>query len=287
MMRSFFVSIGKAACYVLLFLGVQVLVSSFGLYYLAMEKLMQTGDFSALTDPKALTDLLYSLQSGLLSMQNLLYLITAVLTLGVLILFFRLRKKRLLREVWAMPIQIKSLWPVVLLGVAFSLLTCYVVGYIPWPEGAIAQYEQLYSYTNDRTVLALIATVIAAPILEEIIFRGLVFTRLCGGMPAIPAAILASTVFAAMHGVFIWAAYAFVGSMMLLFVYTKYRSLYASILFHMLFNLTGGYLITYIPNLGTAFDIGLTAASLAASAALVYVIVRMPREKIDKTLQPE
>ncbi len=284
MMRNFLIALGKAACYLLLFLGVQTLVSAGYLYYLVLEKLLQSGEILTMPTPEALTDMLASLEEQVLAQQNLLYLISALLLIGILVLFFRLRRKRLLREVWAMPIQIKSLWPVVLLAVTFALLICFAVAYIPWPESAMSEYEELYALTADQTVFAFIVTVLLAPIVEELIFRGLIFTRLCGGMPAIPAAILASTVFAAMHGTFVWAAYAFVGGLMMLYIYTKYRSLYASMLFHMLFNLVGGYLITFIPDLGMAFDAVLIVGSLAASGALVLYIQRLPREKIDKNL---
>ena len=281
-MRNFFVALGKAACYVLLFLGVQVIVTSAYLYYLLMRQLLASGAVLTMPDMNTIDRMLTELSSQAVAQQNLIYLITAILTIGFLVLFFRLRRKRLLREVWAMPIKPASLWPVVLLGVTFPLLICYALVYIPWPESAMQAYEEAYGITSDQTILAIVTTVLAAPILEEIIFRGLVFTRLCGGMPAMAAAILASTVFAMLHGTFIWAAYAFVGGMMMLFVYTQYRSLYASMLFHMLFNLVGGYLVNFIPDLGVGFDIAMILVSAAASAALCFVILRMPWEKIDK-----
>ena len=282
-MRRFLVSIGKAACYLLLFLGIQVLVSSGYLYYRVIQQLAQKDGALTVPSMDEFADMLNALSGEILKQQNLLYLISAGFVIFVLVLFFRMRGKRLLREVWAMPVQIRSLWPVVLLAVSFAVLICYAVGYIPWPQSAIAEYEALYSLTMDEGVIALITTVLVAPIIEELIFRGLIFTRLCGGMPAIPAAILASTVFAAMHGTFIWAAYAFVGGMMMLFVYTKYRSLYASMLMHILFNFIGGYVVGYIPELGTLFDAGLITAGIAATAALVWYIHKLPREKIDVT----
>ena len=283
-MKNFFLSIGKAACYVILFLAAQYAVSAAYIYGALALALIRDGSVLSAADPSAINALIEQITLQALANQNLIYLISAILTVGILILFFRMRKKRLLREIWAMPIRPLSLWPVVLAGVFFPLLICYGIAYIPWPEAAVSNYDELYSLTNDYSILAVFTTVIAAPILEEIVYRGLVFTRLCRGMPALAAAILASTVFGAMHGTLIWAAYAFVGSMAMLFIYTKYRSLYASILFHMLFNLVGGFLVAYIPDLGTGFDLMMIAVSFAAVAVLAFIIWRMPRERIDKPL---
>lgn len=281
-MKKFFVAVGKAACYVILFLAAQYAVSAAYIYGALALALIQDSSVLQSADPSAINALIERITLEALNHQNLIYLLSAVLTVGMLVLFFRMRKKRLLQEVWAIPVRPASLWPVLLAGIFFPLLICYGIAYIPWPEAALSSYDELYSLTNDYSLLAIFTTVIAAPILEEIVYRGLVFTRLCRGMPALAAAILTSTIFGAMHGTLIWAAYAFVGSMAMLFIYTKYRSLYASILFHMLFNLVGGFLVSYIPNLGTGFDLAMIALSFAAVVMLAIVIWRMPRQRIDK-----
>mgnify|MGYP004665913543 CR=1 FL=1 len=281
-MKNFFIAVGKAACYVILFLVAQYAVSAAYIYGALALALIRDSSILYAADPTAINTLIEQITLRALANQNLIYLVSAVLTVGMLTLFFRMRKKRLLQEVWAIPVRPVSLWPVVLAGIFFPLLICYGISYIPWPESALSSYDELYNLTNDYSLLAVFTTVIAAPILEEIVYRGLVFTRLCRGMPALAAAILTSTVFGAMHGTLVWAAYAFVGSLALLFIYTKYRSLYASILFHMLFNLVGGFLVSYIPNLGTGFDLLMIAVSFTAVAVLAAVIWRMPRRQIDK-----
>lgn len=283
-MRNFLLACAKAICYVVLFLGAQYLVSAAWIYGSLAISLVRDPSALSSADPNAVYALIEQVTMDAMGDQNLIYLISAVLTIGILVLFFRMRGKRLLQETWAMPIRVRSLWPVVLLGVFFPVLICYALAYIPWPDAWMQSYDELYSLTNDYTVIALITTVLAAPILEEIIYRGLVFTRLCRGMPAMCAAILASTIFGAMHGTLIWAAYAFVGSMMMLFIYTKYRSLYASILFHILFNLVGGFGILLIPDLGAGFDYAMMAVCSAATVVLCVITYRLPRKFIDKVV---
>ena len=281
-MKNFFIALGKAACYVILFIGVQTLVTTAFLYTSVFSTLLSDPEAFVQYDPAAISELAMQMTSAVADKQNIIYLIAAVLTMGVLILFFRMRGKRLTRETWAMPIKIASLWPVVLLSLSFTLVICYGISYIPWPSWAVESYDEMYSLTNGGLVVMLITTVVAAPILEETVYRGLVFTRLCRGMPAVAAAILAATVFGAMHGTLIWAAYAFAAALMMTFIYTKYRSLYASILFHMLFNFIGGYLISFIPESGPAFDMPLIGVCAVTTVVLCRIIYKMPREKIDK-----
>lgn len=281
-MKNFIISIGKAACYLILFLAAQYLVSAAYIYGSMAYYLIR--DYRSLldADPEMLTDLIQEITVQALGDQNIIYLVSVAITIVILLVFFRMRSKRLVKEVWAMPVKAVSLWPVVLLAVTFSLFVCLGLQFVPFPEQALDAYDEMYAMTNDYSPLAFFVTVLAAPMIEEIIYRGLIFTRLCRGMPALAAAILASTIFGFMHGTLVWAAYAFVASLMLIFVYTKYRSLYASILFHILFNLCGGYLILYVPSLGTVYDAAMAALFFVLSAILAYIIFRMPREKIDK-----
>lgn len=282
-MKNFLISIGKAACYIILFLASQYAVSAAYIYGSMIYYLIKNYNSLLSVDPSILTEIIQDISKQAIGDQNIIYLVSAVITVIILALFFHMRSKRLTDEVWAKPIRLTSLVPLVFMGIFFPLFICMVLQYIPWPAQAMESYDELYTVAVDNSILSFVTAVIAAPILEELTYRGLVFTRLCRGMPALAAAILTSTVFGAMHGTLIWAAYAFIGSMMLIFVYTKYRSLYASVFFHMLFNLVGGFLVAFIPSFGTSIDIIFTVICFIMTVLLVYIIWRMPRNKIDIT----
>ena len=113
-----------------------------------------------------------------------------------------------------------------------------VISNLPWPQEWIDAYAT-NSASVDGSVMSWITAVVMAPVLEEIVFRGLVYTRLKKGMPIIVAVILASFIFGLCHGTAIWIIYATALGLVLIWVFEKYQSLTASILFHFAFNAMG------------------------------------------------
>lgn len=87
-------------------------------------------------------------------------------------------------------------------------------------------------------VMEVLAAVILAPIIEELLFRGLVFKRLYGYTGRIPAMIISSLFFGIYHGNMVQGIYAFIVGMLFVFIYDKYKTIAAPILAHMIANLT-------------------------------------------------
>ena len=82
---------------------------------------------------------------------------------------------------------------------------------IPFPQAWIDSYEASSSELLGNVGIALwIAVVIMAPLVEELTFRGFMYTRLKQGMPKWIAVVLTSLVFGIVHGTIIWAIYTFV-----------------------------------------------------------------------------
>ena len=90
--------------------------------------------------------------------------------------------------------------------------------------------------TSGHPVVMVLATVIAAPVIEEIIFRGLAYTRMKKGMPTAVAVILSSALFGVAHGQWVWMLYAFVFGLVLIWVFEHSKSLLANILLHLSYN---------------------------------------------------
>ncbi len=283
MIRNFLINVVKGLCYLSLYLASQTIASYLVIFVTAFYMGMQNP--SLLETDAGVNTLIDQVYHFALSNSSLILILAAAILLLILIVFFRARGKRLTLETWSMPVRIASLWPVALAGAALALVVCYGISWIPWPESFIQSYETLYAASNDDGILTLIATVLIAPVIEEIVFRGLVFTRFCRGMPAPAALILASTIFGAMHGTLLWAAYGFVGGIAMTLVFMKYRSLYAPILMHSVFNLVGGYLVAYLVLPSVLYDIALLGLSIAVLAALSVYMYRMPRERIDRLPQ--
>ena len=111
----------------------------------------------------------------------------------------------------------------------------------------MADYVEAAASLETPGLISALSTVLFAPIAEEVIFRGLVYTRLRRAMPAWLACVLASLVFAVLHGQLLWIAYAFLMGVALTLVFERTGTLWSSILVHITFNLAGTYLVQYLP----------------------------------------
>lgn len=98
------------------------------------------------------------------------------------------------------------------------------------------QFEQAI-YGGD-IIMQVLAAVILAPIIEELLFRGLVFKRLDGYVGTIPAMLISSLFFGIYHGNVVQGVYAFILGMLFVFIYDKYKTIWAPILAHVIANFT-------------------------------------------------
>lgn len=81
--------------------------------------------------------------------------------------------------------------------------------------------------------------VIIAPIVEEIVFRGIILRRFGKAMPMILAVILSSCLFGLGHGQIVWIAYAAILGVLFSAIALQEKSVTASIIMHMVFNFFG------------------------------------------------
>ena len=182
---------------------------------------------------------------GYLLTDNLLSIVTVVscaLTLLFFLIFFGVRGKKFSREVrWhklASP-GYAMLGPLEC-GFGLSLLSSFALAMIPFPDAWYAAYDETMELMFTGNPLFLAASIVlAAPIVEEVVFRGLVYTRLCRGMKRWLAAILSAVIFGLVHGTLLQLVYTVPMGLLLCFFYDKYRSLWAPIVLHMSFNLAG------------------------------------------------
>lgn len=86
-------------------------------------------------------------------------------------------------------------------------------------------------------VLQLFAACIFGPIVEEVIFRGLIYKRTKEVSNTKVAAVLSSVLFGIFHQNWVQAPYAIIIGLVAVFVYEKYKSIIAPIIFHMSANI--------------------------------------------------
>lgn len=124
------------------------------------------------------------------------------------------------RLIWILP-----------LGVATCLGLNMVCSLIP--ESLASSYEETAELMySSRTDIMVLATVVFAPIVEEAVFRGLMFRRFREIMNFWPAAIISAALFGIFHMNFVQFVYAGLMGLVLAYVFEHYQSLWASILMH-------------------------------------------------------
>lgn len=133
----------------------------------------------------------------------------------------------------------KKWWTYLLLiplGAAANLAVSYVLIWLRVPERfSNAVQEGLLS---SGPMIQVVGLGILAPIMEEILFRGLVYRRLKRYMPRWGAVLLGAGIFAVYHGNMMQILFAFPMALLIIWSYERWGTLTAPILFHMAANLS-------------------------------------------------
>ena len=220
-------ALGKVLCYLILFLGCQLLVS---VTYSAAAALY-VGLTQGITDPAALTQEVLRL---VFACTGQITLISNLAVLVILAAFFLLRKKNPLREAGAIPAPLSTAAAAAGLAPILYLLVTVILSLLP--EAWLESYAEASAALNDNSLIMVLASVVAAPIAEEIIFRGLILSRLKRAMPGWLAVVLSALVFGLCHGQPVWMAYAFVLGLFFGLMAHRSGSILPSLLAHFIFN---------------------------------------------------
>ncbi len=154
-------------------------------------------------------------------------------------------------------IHTKTVGWLILFGIAFQLMTNFVLSiaylFVPDMIDEMSKMTELAGMA-DLSLIAILATVIMAPIVEEIMFRGITFTLAKrAGANFVVANVIQAFLFAAYHMNFVQGSYAFVLGLFLGYTVKKYKTIYPAILTHLSFNLAANLLSAvsgYLPEEG-------------------------------------
>ncbi len=226
-----FAALGKALCYLLVFLLCQLVVSAG--YSLAVS-IYATLNPGAVADPMAL----------IMACTDQISLISGLLTLVLLAAFFLLRRKNPLKESGFHVTRGRSVaWAIALTPLLYAVVI-FVIGLLP--ESWLNDYAEASASLSQTGVLMVIATAVVAPLVEEVVFRGLILSRLRRALPGWLSVVITALVFGLCHGHIVWIIYAFaLGCVFGLFA-LKSGSLWPSLCAHVLFNAIG-QLAAYLP----------------------------------------
>lgn len=153
----------------------------------------------------------------------------------------------------------------------------------------LAEYSE--SYQETATILyapafpvQILCVGIIIPIMEEMVFRGLVYKRMKESKSMFYALLTSSVLFGVYHGNSVQFIYALLTGVMLGYLYEKYGSLKAPILAHMLMNivscvLTKADVFTWIfSNMARMATITIGCAAVGST---MFVMIRGINEKTD------
>ena len=208
----------------------------------------------------SLSDMMDQMMSRTLANTNLIMVLSGLLTLLIYFIIFRARGKSPLREVGIEKIRSVKLMPVVIMGVALNFFVSYLMDILPIPASVVQDYVRQSSMLDVGSIwMQFSSIVVVAPVLEEIVFRGLVYLRLKRAMPVWLALLLQATLFGVMHGQIIWICYAFLLGLLLGGLFEHTGSLIANIALHVAFN-AASFLVA-IWNFGSGSHIAVICVS--------------------------
>lgn len=210
----------------------------------------------------------------------------------VYMLIFAIRKKTLWNETGIRKTQFAALPSAFIFGVGLQIATVFIINVLCMLFPAVAEsaaapnesYELLLAESSVLSQFVFMA--VATPVIEELVFRGLIYTRMKKGMPKIAAMLLSAVVFGIMHSGAVQFTYAAALGIIMVLIYEKYNSLLPCIFLHAGFNATN-FIYDYL-NMDS-WLVCLALMALAAGCVLwfvVYFFISKPiyEEKTNETL---
>ena len=249
-----FAALGKSVCYLALFLGMQLAV---------MLPLIVSAISVAITGESVVDE---AVVQAFFSVDVMIFsLVSGLLTLAVVLVFYLIRRKKLSEALWLRPVPVPALLTAASLAPGLYLVV--TTGLAILPEAWQDSYIEASSGIDSGTLAGVVAVAVVAPIVEEVIFRGLIMNRLARVMPGWLAVVLSAAAFGACHGHPVWFTYAFVLGAVFGFIDLRVNSILPSILGHVIFN-TIGQIFSAIPETEEG-----TEALVAMGVLLVVAIV--------------
>ena len=264
----------KACGYALIFLVAQIIANFVLQTIWGVQRVSQLSSQGIMISEGELTD--YLLQKTYEN-THMIVIIYVPIMLAFLLVFFGIRRKNILKEIQMKKFSVRYILLVVILFVGFALFANAALNLLPVSLGEDYRQSASRFIGQHDLLLMIVANIFLAPLSEEIIFRGLITSRLRRAFPNWVSIAIASILFGIVHLQIVWAVYAALMGVIMGIIAYKADSIAASILFHVLFN-TFGTILSYvgfvIPFIGIiiAFVIGLIITIVG-----LYFLLKQPK----------
>jgi membrane protease YdiL (CAAX protease family) len=216
------------------------------------------------------------------------FILAAILTFGIAWLAHVIFKKPFIKRLSIKKASFAAVTVAFVIGCSLQMPIVYIMDLIHRagvaPELFDKYAEIMEPLTlNQNIVLQIIAIGIVGPLLEEVIFRGLIFHQLRKNVPLIYAIILQAALFAISHLNVIQGTYAFFIGILLALSFVWSRSLLLPIAIHIGMNLSGILLSEYgdyIDNTSTYTILVFSVLLIIAGTAYLYSKSRSSEEEM-------
>lgn len=271
---------GKALGYFLFYLIVGQIVVAFIVQFImgiiaSVQAIANGIQFTTQEEAIAFATDYYAQRMGIDLAIRALFLILAFL------IFFLIRRKKYFKEISFEKTSAKKI-----VAAVFGAL--FVIFFVNGLLNFLTPKEQLESFSEASQVLyayplwqAILANSLLVPIAEEVVFRGLMFSRLQKAMPNVAVALITSLLFGLVHGQLIWMLFAFVVGLVLSFVRIKTGSILPTIIMHVMIN-TYATLISYRIIVYTSYAVYYTLFAIGGLCIFACVFLMLKACKDEK-----
>lgn len=236
----------RVALPILIYYGITLLVQAIAGIVASVNGLIETGK-SAGSDYTQTYHLLDNTESYLQKYSLVVLFVAAVLSTIILWRMFVKDEKARAHEIRLKNVFYgRDLVLILLLGGFTASGLPKLINLLPL-DNIIGSYEQVNdTFMSNPLIFQILSLCIAAPLVEELIYRGLVYLRLKEYMDTTVAVIVSALIFGCIHGNLVQGLYAGILGIFLCYVYEKYDTFLAPVMLHMGANITA-LVMSYLP----------------------------------------
>ncbi len=216
-------SFGKAIFYYIAYSILQVI----GMFiYIFAYFVINTSSASDLPIDQVVYNALEQLSQNMTHHTEAALLLANTVVLLVIVLAFRLKKRNIFADLRIRKTNGKNLTAAFVVGLVWSHVLIFFLGFL-------YDLASSFCYTADYTVVTIASLIIIGPILEEIVYRGIIFNQLNTRMKIVSSAIISALLFAFGHrSSFVHFLLSFLFGMEQVWLYCTTGTLIAPILVH-------------------------------------------------------
>lgn len=291
------ITIWRSIYPILIFLGVDTLISMVPMYAYMFRDIFawMAENPNAEMTSEVIQQFTENATNYLYSVAMYITLFRSIVLIPLFFVFMHLdtkRDKRLDKHVEYKPYNL--LWLLILIPIGivsclgFNNFVSMMVNWMQTGLDSLGIDYDLMSGFNDASeviysggiVIQLLVSCVCAPLVEETLFRGLVFKRLRGIMNTTAAMVISSVLFGIIHGNIVQFIYATLVGFICAYVYEKFKTISAPILVHASANIFSVF-VTFLsgansdtsgemPSIG--YYMLLTVALLAVTFVLLFIL---------------